>query len=75
MINKAIKWNTAQDTDSSVARHNGATHFMVLLNLKGDKMKKTMQKLDIDNFELCISGLMALCVFTIVFEFVVGVFR
>ena len=43
MINKTIKWNTAQDTDSSVARHNGATHFMVLLNLKGDKMKKTMQ--------------------------------
>lgn len=26
------------DTDSSVARHNGATHFMALLNLKGDKM-------------------------------------
>ena len=34
-----------------------------------------MQKLDIDEFELCLSGLMALCVFTIVFEFVVGVFR
>ena len=40
VINKAIKWNTAQDTDSSVARHNGATHFMVLLNIKGDKMQK-----------------------------------
>ena len=39
VINKAIKWNTAQDTDSLVARHDGATHFMVLLNLKGDKMK------------------------------------
>ena len=26
------------DTDSWVARHNGATYFMVLLNLKGDKM-------------------------------------
>lgn len=63
------------DTDSSVARHNGATHFMVLLNLKGDKMKKTMQKLDIDNFELCLSGIMALCVVAILVEFVVGVFR
>ncbi len=38
-------------------------------------MKKTMQKLDIDNFELCISGLMALCVVSILIEFVVGVFR
>lgn len=38
-------------------------------------MKKTMQKLDIDKFELCIGGLMALCVVAIVFEFVVGVFR
>lgn len=38
-------------------------------------MKKTMQKLDIDEFDFCIGGLMALCVVTIVFEFVVGVFR
>ena len=38
-------------------------------------MKKTMQKLDIDRFELCLSGLMALCVFAILVEFVVGVFR
>ena len=38
-------------------------------------MNKTMQKLDIDNFELCISGLMALCVVAILVEFVVGVFR
>lgn len=34
-----------------------------------------MQKLDIDNFELCISGLMALCVVAIVVEFVAAVFR
>ena len=38
-------------------------------------MKKTMQKLDIDEFELCISGLMALCAVAILIEFVVGVFR
>ena len=38
-------------------------------------MKKTMQKLDIDEFELCISGLMALCGVAILIEFVVGVFR
>ena len=38
-------------------------------------MKKTMQKLDIDNFELCLSGLMYLCVVTILVEFVVVVFK
>ena len=67
LIAKAPKWHRSQELGDAL--------YMVLLNLKGDKMKKTMQKLDIDNFELCISGLMALCVFTILIEFVVGVFR
>lgn len=37
-------------------------------------MKKTMQKLDIDNFELCLSGIMALCAVAILIEFVVEMF-
>ena len=74
MINKALL-NTADNTDTSVTSIENGVTGRVLLNLKGDKMKKTMQKLDIDNFELCISGLMALCVVSILIEFVVGVFR